>query len=250
MQKMSFWKILCIATLLSGCAGNTHIYKEKPLKELHDSAMKFMKEKRYIKAADLYDEVDRQHPYSDFATQAQLLSGFCAFKAGKYSRAIATLDVFIDLHPASPSIAYAYYLRAMAYYMDMMGLKRDQENAQLALQGFKEILKRFPTTEYAHDARIKIDFICEHLASHDMMVAKQYLLDKRYVSAWMSLSGFLTDWPRSTLTPEVLYRLIECQVALGMVAVSEKTIRVLQYNFPQSIWKSRACQLVRQAKSI
>ena len=89
-------------------------------------------------------------------------------------------------------------------------------------------MKRFPTSEYAHDARIKIDFICEHLASHDMMVAKQYLSDKRYVAAWMSLGRFLTDWPRSILTPEVLYRLIECQVALGMVSVAPKTLDVLR----------------------
>jgi len=250
MQKASFWKMLSVAIFLSGCSSRFQLPKEKPVKELYGSARRLMEEKRYVKAADMYDEVDRHYPYSDCATKAQLLAAFCAFKAGKYSRAISTLDVFIELHPASPSIDYAYYLRAMAYYMNMMGLQRDQENSKSALEAFKEILKRFPTTEYAHDARIKIDFVCEHLASHDMMVAKQYLEDKRYVAAWISLSSFLQDWPRSILTPEVMYRLVECQVGLGMVSVSDKTMAVLKYNFPESVWTARACQLIEKAKEV
>jgi outer membrane protein assembly factor BamD len=250
VKNKKFWKILCTAVLLSGCGSNNSVYVEKPVQDLYQSAMQLMKGRDYQKAADAFDEVDRQHPYSDCASKAQLLSGFCAFKAQKFPRAIATLDVFIDLHPGSASIAYAYYLRAMCYYTDMLGLTKDKENAQLALEAFREILRRFPTSEYAHDARIRQDFICEHLASHDMLVAKQYLFDQRYVAAWIRFGALLTAWPRSILIPEVLYRLVECQVALGMGAVSDKAVAMLRYNFPKSSWTNRAHTLIEKTKTL
>lgn len=241
------WTIVGAMALLPGCGSQSPVYTTKPAKDLYKIAMQYMAKKQYEKAADAFDEVDRQHPYSDCASKAQLLSGFCAYKAEKFPRAIATLDVFIDLHPASPSIAYAYYLRAMSYYTDLLGLTKDKETAQLALEAFKEILRRFPTSVYAHDAKIKQDFMCEHLASHDMLVAKQYLFDKRYVAAWIRFGSLIEDWPRSILMPEVLYRVIECQVALGMASCSDKTLCMLTYNFPKNPWTLRARALIQGA---
>jgi len=249
-NRAMYWYCVCVGLVLSGCGSHNPTYVEKPVKVLYATAMKLLAEKSYEKAADTFDELDRQHPYSDCAIKAQLFSGFCAFKAEKFARAILTLDVFIDLHPGSEFIAYAYYLRALSYYTDMLGLTKDKETAQLALEAFKEILRRFPKTEYAHDARIKQEFICEHLASHDMLVAKQHLLDKRYVAAWVRFSALIADWPRSVLMPEVLYRMIECHVALGMVGSCDKTYAMLKHNFPKNVWTHRARQLMAPAQVV
>ncbi len=248
MGKQRFLSMLIGMTFLSGCGQNGPTYVEKPPKTLYATAMKLMKAKAYEKAADAFDELDRQHPYSDCASKAQLLSGVCAFQAKQFSRAIATLDVFINLHPMSPSIDYAYYLRAMAYYKGILDLKRDGETAQLAMEAFKEVIARFPNTSYAKDARIRQGFVADYLTSRDMVLAKQYLTERRYVAAWISFAALAEAWPQTILMPEVLYRLVECQVALGMAAAVDKTLLVMQCKFPKNSWTHKACQLAGLAK--
>jgi len=241
--------MLCFGMVLSGCASKTPVYDEKPIKDLYQRAKELMEKKSYERAADAFDEVERQHPYSDSASQAQLLSAYCAFKAQKFPRAIASLDVFIDLHPGSASISYAYYLRALSYYNDMLGLTKDKQLAESALAAFKEVLRRFPTSEYAHDAKIKEEFISEHLACHSMLAAKSSLFDNRHVAAWIQFSRLMDRWPRSILMPEVLYRLIEAQLALGMMPAAHKTYAMLTYNFPKNVWTQRGDSLLKMIKS-
>lgn len=253
MDRKQFWNngfvVLCFGIILSGCSSKNPIYVESPLKEQYQKAKDLMAKKSYENAANAFDEVERQHPYADCTSQAQLLSAYCAFKAEKFPRAISTLDVFIELHPGSASIPYAYYLRALSYYKDMPGLTKDKQIAESALEAFKEVLRRFPTSEYAHDAKVKKEFISEHLACQDMFVAKGYLFDSRYVAAWIHFSRLMDRWPQSVLMPEVLYRLTEAQVALGMIPASVKTLAMLQYNFPKNVWTDRACALVKKVKS-
>ena len=253
VDNKQFWSngffMLCFGLVLSGCASKSPIYQEKPIKDLYQTAKGLMDKKSYEQAANAFDEVERQHPYSDCTSQAQLLSAYCAFKAQKFSRAIATLDVFIELHPGSASIPYAYYLRALSYYNDMLGLTKDKQLAESALEAFKEVLRRFPTSEYAHDAKIKQEFISEHLACHSMLVAKSSLFDQRHVAAWIQFSRLMEQWPRSILMPEVLYRLIEIQLALGMMPATDKTYAMLTYNFPKNVWTQRADQLIKMIKS-
>ena len=199
MDHNRFWnqgiRILGLGFFLSGCLSKSPVYVEKPVKDLYQSAKELMDKKSYEKAANAFEEVERQHPYADCTSQAQLLSAYCAFKAQKFPRAIAALDVFIEVNPGSASIPYAYYLRALSYYNDMLGLSKDKQSAQMALEAFKEVLRRFPTSEYAHDAKVKQDFISEHLACHDFLVAKGYLFCHRYVSAWISFAR-LMDWTK------------------------------------------------------
>jgi outer membrane protein assembly factor BamD len=253
VDNRQFWNngffMLCFGLLLSGCASKTPVYEEKAIKDLYQKAKELMDKKSYENAANAFDEVERQHPYSDRTSQAQLLSAYCAFKAQKFPRAIASLDVFIELHPGSASIPYAYYLRALSYYNDMLGLTKDKQLAESALAAFKEVLSRFPTSEYAHDAKIKEEFISEHLACHSMLVAKSSLFDQRHVAAWIQFSRLMEQWPRSILMPEVLYRLVEVQLALGMIPAAHKTYAMLRYNFPKNIWTQRADPLIKRMKS-
>lgn len=238
-MKKSFYNfavLFCALALFSGCEYEEKPYVEKPLSEIYNSAYGRMMAKLYEDAADEFDEVERQYPYSSWAAKAQLLSAYCAYKDQKFSRAIATLDVFIVLHPSSPYIEYAYYLRGMAYYTDILPVFRDREAADLALQAFHDVVRRFPNTEYAYDASLKIDFILEHLASQEMFIAKNYLKEREYIAAIRRFGGIVTTYPKSALIPEVLYRIVECQISLGLFKSAKKTLAVLGYNFAHSSW--------------
>ena len=243
---MKRFGILLVIALLSACTNQDNLYVEQPLKEIYSKANDAMTKENYEKAADLFDEVERQYPYSECASKAQLLSAYCAFKAQKFERAIASLDTFISLHPASPSIGYAYYLRALCYYTNLYPVLRDNENAYLASQALQEVIRRFPMTDYAQDARMKKDFISEHLASQDMSIAKNYLKERYYLAALKHFGDMVDKWPCSCLQPEVLYRIVECQYALGLQTGAQKTLRMLSHNFPKTEWESMAKALLSQ----
>ncbi len=240
--------LFCVGSIFSACEYEEKPYVEKPLSEIYTSAYGHMMNESYEDAADEFDEVERQYPYSSWAAKAQLLSAYCAYKDQKFSRAISTLDIFIVFHPSSPYIEYAYYLRGMAYYTDILPVFRDREAADLALQAFHEVVRRFPNTEYAYDASLKIDFVLEHLASQEMFIAKNYLKEKEYVAAIRRFGGIVTTYPKSTLIPEVLFRIVECQISLGLFKSAKRTLAVLGYNFPQSLWYDLGYKLFASVK--
>lgn len=243
-----FFAITILSFLLYGCSSQK-AYIDRPLKDLYKEGMTHMKNSSFEEAADSFDEVERQHPYSLWAAKAQILSAYCAFKAQKFPRAVATLDVFISLHPSSRYIGYAYYLRALSYYTDLCTPHRDRENADLALQAFKDVLRRFPDTDYAHDARLKIDFLNEHLATQDMIIGRYYLENRDYIAAFTHLGEFVKTYPKSALMPEALYRLLECHKALGLLSLGHKTFALLNYNFPNSKWRALSKDLMYTASS-
>ena len=238
-----FW--LCLAGILQGCGDTDRIYEQKPLTTLYKIAMKDMEEEEFEEAAQNFDEVERQYPYSSWAPHSQLMSAYCAFKAQKFPKAIATLETFLALHPASKDAAYGHYLRALSYYTDLLSPYRDAENAILALQGFKEICQRFPYTDYARDAELKIDFLQEHLASQTMIIIRDYLRRKQYIAAFDRIVYLIQEYPRSILIPEALYRLIECHIALGFPGLTYKTFALMKHNFPQDAWTVMAKDLLQ-----
>jgi outer membrane protein assembly factor BamD len=239
-------KIFLGTFFVANCGGSEMPYEEKPMSVLHKTADTLFKKQEYEKAADAFDEIDRQYPHDKSAAKAQLQSAYCAFKAQKFARAISTLDVFIELNPASPQLAYAYYLRALCYYIDISPVLRDKENAQLALQAFNEVIQCFPGTEYAQDARFKRDFVIQHLACQDMCVAKEYLQNKEFIAALIRFNRMVTEYPTSVLMPEVLYRIAECQILLGLFQSAPKTLSMLEYNFPKTLWYQKAYQLLQK----
>lgn len=199
----------------------------------------------YEQAWKMFDEVERQYPYSEWAAKAQLMSAYASFCGQKFEKALATLDLFITLHPANPSIAYAYYLRAMCYYTDILYVRYDKTNAELALQAFEDVLRRFPDTLYAEDARFKRDFIREHLASQSMLIARYYLGRKNYIAALKRFSHILEAHRGSILIPEVLYRITECHLLLGFPEGAKRAASILGHNFPASPWYKKAFNLMK-----
>ena len=169
-----FGRIAAAALLglgLIACSSDDRpVYVEKPVDELYNGAMNALEAGEYEEAARLFDEVERQHPYSEWASKAQLMAAYAYYQENSYDEAINALDRFIELHPGSPDVSYAYYLKAICYYEQIVDVGRDQTNTTSALQSLEELVRRFPDSKYARDATLKIDLALDHLAGKHMTV--------------------------------------------------------------------------------
>lgn len=237
--------LFLMAAILSGCEDGEKPYIERPVHTLFEEGYKNFQDERYKDAADSFDEIERQHPYCAWAGKAQLMSAYSSYKEQKFLRAIGTLDVFIAIHPSHPMIDYAYYLRALCCYTDMQSITYDKSNAEDALKAFDAVVKRFPSSDYAQDSRFKIKFIKEYLASHEMETARLFLNRRDYLPAQMRFSGIVKEYPESIFVEEALYRMVECQLAMGFRNGAKKAARMLSHNFPRGEWYKRAYNLLK-----
>lgn len=232
--------------LLIGACGTTEDapYVERPVNELYNQAMDDLEAGDNKKAARLFDEVERQHPYSSWATKAQLLAAYAHYRANEYDEAVSALDRYIELHPASPDVPYAYYLKGLSYYERISDIHRDQEMSEQARRVFEELVNRYPDSEYARDARLKIDLCDDHLAGKEMVVGRYYLQRGYYLAAINRFKTVIDKFQTTTHVPEALLRLTESYTALGIDDEARKSAAVLGYNFPQTEWYEDAYALV------
>ncbi len=237
---------LAAAFVLSGCAGDDKKddYVEKPIATLYDNAMGMMAEKEYKSAAKAFEEVERQHPYSTWAVKAQLMAAYAYYQAGKFDDAIVAADRFIELYPANADVSYAYYLRALCYYEQISDVARDQKMTLLARDSLGEVVKRFPESEYARDARLKIDLTNDHLAGKEMEIGRYYLKRGFWLSAINRFQNVAEKYQTTTHAPEALYRLTETYIRIGLTEEAKKSAAVLGYNYPGSDWYVMAYRLV------
>ncbi|MDA0702420.1 MAG: outer membrane protein assembly factor BamD [Proteobacteria bacterium] len=219
-------------------------YVEGSVESLYNEGMDLLLQERQKEAADMFAEVERQHPYSVWATKSQIMAGYAYYQASEYDDAINSLDRFISLHPGNRDTAYAYYLRALSYYEQISDVKRDQRITELALNAFEEVVRRFPHTKYASDAAEKIDLTRDHLAGKEMDIGRYYLRQQQYLAAINRFRTVIEQFQTSTHTPEALHRLVESYMALGLTGEAQRTAAVLGYNFPESPWYADSYQLV------
>ncbi|MBL8658360.1 MAG: outer membrane protein assembly factor BamD [Rhodospirillales bacterium] len=219
-------------------------YVERPVEELYGQATAAMSDGDYKKAAKLYDEVERQHPYSPWATHAQIQAAYAYYEANEYDDAIAALDRFIDLHPADKDVAYAYYLKGLSYYERISDAARDQKMTEDAKRVFQELINRYPESAYARDAKVKIDLANDHLSGREMVVGRYYLRRGYYVAAINRFRTVLQKYQTTTHVPEALLRLTEAYTALGLTDEARKAAAILGYNYPGSDWYADAYALV------
>ena len=228
---------LALPLALSACGGDEEPeYVERPPEELYSDAFDAMQAEEYVTAARLFDEVERQHPYSSWATQAQLMAAYAYYQQNAYDDAIIALDRFIELHPSHRNVAYAYYLKGLSYYEQISDVERDQRNTQLALDALVEVVRRFPNTDYARDASLKIDLTRDHLAGKEMEIGRYYEDRKQYLAAINRFRRVIEQYQTTTHVPEALHRLTECYLALGIKDEAQTAAAVLGYNFPGSEW--------------
>jgi len=239
---------LSAAVALSGCAKNQGkkdtAYVARDVETLYLAARDTLERKQYKLAAAQFDEVERQHPYSVWARRAQLMSAFSYYVAGEYGEAIGSAQRFLSLHPGSREAPYAYYMIAVSYYEQISGVQRDQRITQQALDALGELIRRYPNSDYAADARLKVDLARDHLAGKEMEIGRFYQHQGLYLAA---ISRFRTEVDRydtTSHTPEALHRLVECYLALGLPEEAKKAAAVLGNNYPGSKWYERSYELL------
>ncbi|WP_119459097.1 outer membrane protein assembly factor BamD [Rhodospirillaceae bacterium SYSU D60014] len=236
------------ALLLTACGSTDEDeYVERPPEALYNDAYDAMLDENYDRAAQLFDEVERQHPYSSWATQAQLMAAYSYYQRNKYDDAIIALDRFIELHPGHEDVAYAYYLKALSYYEQITDVERDQRTTKLAFDAFGEVIRRFPNTDYARDATLKIDLARDHLAGKEMEIGRYYQNRGYHLAAINRYRRVLELYQTTTHVPEALHRLTECYLALGVPDEAQAAAAVLGYNFPGSEWYQDSYALLTDA---
>lgn len=230
---------------LAACGGDkTQAYIEKPVDDLYNKAMDALVEENYTIAARTFDEVETQHPYSVWATKSQLMQIYALFQDGKYNDAVIAADRFIQLHPGNREVGYAYYLKAICYYMQIVDVGRDQKLTELALKALDDVVRRFPDSKYARDARLKLDFTRDHLAGKEMEIGRYYLKRREYLAAMNRFKRVINNYQTTTHVPEALERLVEVNLALGLTKEAKENAAVLGYNYPGSHWYRDAYALV------
>ena len=239
--------ILCLTAMLLGACSSDKgkdEYVEGSVDELYNKAMDELLAERYKQAAKLFDEVDRQHPYSIWSTRAQIMSAYANYKNEKFDDAIIGLDRYIQLHPNDRDITYAYYLKGMAYYDQIKDVKRDQTSAREALKTFVEMNKRFPNSRYERDVTRKIDLINDHLAGKEMDIGRFYLRRGQQLAAIGRFRTVVDRYQTTSQVPEALLRLAEAYTELGVMDEAKKVTAVLGYNYPASEWYTDSYELV------
>ncbi len=223
--------------LLAGCAGTDEDeYVERPVESLYNEAVDALEARDYPVAAALFDEVERQHPYSTWATKAQLMAAYSYYQRNDYDDAVVALDRFMQLHPSNSDVPYAYYLKGLSYYERISDVSRDQKMTERALKTFNQLITRYPESKYARAAKIKIDLTHDHLAGKEMDIGRYYLRQAHYLAAINRFKAVIENYQTTTHVPEALHRLTEAYRALGVDEEARKTAAVLGHNVPGSEW--------------
>jgi len=239
---------LAAALAVSGCASKkkhaTLAYEERPVEVLYNVGADRLDKHRWTEAADYFREVERQHPYSEWSRRAILMTAYAHYQANSYSEAIADSERFISLYPGNPSTVYAYYLKSICYFEQIVDVGRDQaftENAQAAL---REVIKRYPDSEYAADARLKMDMVADQLAGKEMTIGRYYLRNGDTIAAIGRFRTVVDRYQTTSHTPEALYRLVEAYLTVGLRDEAVRNGAVLGYNYPGDIWYRDAFNLL------
>jgi len=244
------WLVLvALAGTLGACSSNSNRDRKFVATEvglLYNLAKDRLEIGRYSDAAALFDEVERQHPYSTWSRRSQLMSAFSYYQANKYDDAVLTAERFLALHPGNKDAAYAYYLIAICHYEQIIDIERDQKKTEQALAALTEVVRRFPDSVYAEDARLKIDMTRDHLAGKEMEVGRFYQKQGYHLAAITRFRIVLDRFEDTNHTPEALHRLTESYLALGLRDEARKAAAVLGYNFPDSKWYKYAYNLMQK----
>jgi outer membrane protein assembly factor BamD len=219
---------------------------DDPADKLYNEALFLLNQKRdYKAAAKRFEEVDRQHPYSEWARKALLMSAFAHYENRDYEDCISTAKRYVTLHPGSPDAAYAQYLIASSYYDQIPDVTRDQGRTEKAMQALEEVMRKFPSTEYAASAKKKLEVARDQLAGKEMDVGRYYLNKKEFAGAINRFKVVVTRYQTTRHVEEALTRLTEVYMAMGIAEEAQTAAAVLGHNFPDSRWYKDAYNLVK-----
>ena len=235
---------------LTACAGKgpkEHlVYEERPVELLYQTGMQKLDEKSWSDAVTYFEEVQRQHPYSEWSRRAIVMTIYAQYQADHYVEATAASDQFIKLYPGSELTPYAYYMKAICAFEQIVDVGRDQGYTDSAKALLTDVVRRYPDSEYAKDARIKLDMVQDHLAGKEMDVGRWYLNDNQPLAAIGRFKTVASDYQTTSHTPEALYRLVEANEMMGLHDEATRDAAVLGYNYPGDRWYGAAYKLLTE----
>jgi outer membrane protein assembly factor BamD len=242
-----------VLMLLGGCSMWNSMFGDKdpvlpdePADRLYNEGVYLMNEKKSFKdSAKKFEEVDRQHPYSEWARKSLIMSAYAYYEAGAYDDSVNAAKRYITLHPGSQDAAYAQYLIGASYFDQIPDVTRDQTRTERAISALEEVTRKFPNTEYADSARKKIEVARDQLAAKEMNTGRYWMERKNYIGAINRFKVVVTQYQRTRHVEEALARLTECYMTLGIVMEAQTAAAVLGHNFPDSTWYKDSYRLVK-----
>ena len=235
----------CAAPGARGSRADTQ-YVASDVNTLYNAAKQKLDARQYNTAAALFDEVERQHPYSVWARRAQLMSAFSYYLAQDHTKSIDSARRFLAIHPGNKDAPYATYLIALNYYEQIEDVNRDQSITKQALDALGEVIRRYPETRYASDSRLKVDLVRDHLAGKEMEIGRFYQRRHEWLASVARFRNVIDEYQTTTHTPEALMRLTESYLALGIPEEARKAAAVLGANYPGSKWYERSYNLIQR----
>jgi outer membrane protein assembly factor BamD len=235
-----------VALSLAACASDreraAQQFREEPVADLYNRGAQLLDQRRWAEASTAFEEVERQHPYSQWARRAVLMTAYAKYQSNQYDAAVEAAQRFITLHPGNESAPYAYYLVAVCHFEQILDVGRDQATTQAALSALQEVVRRYPESDYARDARLKIDMTYDQLAGKEMEIGRFYLNQGQTLAAMNRFRRVVEDenYQRTSHVPEALHRLVESYLTVGMVEEAQRSAAVLGHNFPGSQWYERS----------
>jgi outer membrane protein assembly factor BamD len=245
--------ILFGALALAGCAHkgpklgkDSNRYVARDVDTLYNAAYDRLEQQNYAQAAALFDEVERQHPYSVWARRAELMSAYAYYLAHSYPESIQSAQRFLSIHPGNKDAPYASYLVAVDYYEQISDVQRDQKITKQALDAMGELIRRYPTSVYATDARLKVDLINDHLAGKEMAIGRFYQRRGDWLASVIRFRIVIDQYQTTSHTPEALMRLTESYLEMGVLDEARRSAAVLGNNYPGTDWYKHAFELIQK----
>ena len=240
--------ILSYCLLLASCATAPEGELTGTVADLYNKGMSEMKAGKHRDATHTFDELNRQYPYSGWATRAEMMTAYAQLQNEDFDEAIVTAEHFIKYHPGHKDLAYMYYLKGLANYNRIRDVMRDQGYTREALAAFEEVANRFPDSLYSRDAKLKITLCKDHLAGKEMQVGRYYQTQKQYLASINRFNEVVNIYQTSSQTPEALYRLTESYLALGLNDEAKRSAAILGHNYGGSDWYAKAYSLLTAKK--
>lgn len=202
------------------------------------------------RAAKMFDEIERLYPYSDLAKRAMLLSAFASYEAADYDDAVTSAQRYVGFYPTDDRTDYARYLVAQSYYEQIVDVGRDQGVTEEALKSLRELIARHPKSDYVDDARLKLDTTLDQLAGKEMSIGRYYLKRSDYLAAINRFQTVVKQYETTSHVQEALHRLVEANLALGLVDEAKSAGAVLGHNYPGSEWYSSSYAMLTDSGAV
>ncbi len=237
-----FITLIILLSFISACASKPKV--EAP--QSYEEAMRNLKIGNYGKAAEMFEKLEDSQPFTEDATNGLIMASYSYYKAKHYEDSIRVIDYFIQSNPINENIPYMYYLKGLNYFDRVSSMSKARDLTENADSTFKDLIYRFPNTEYAIDASNKLKKTETYLSGNEMSIANYYFKRKNYIGAINHYTKVIQDFPKSDFVPEALYRLVEINTILGLKFEAVQYYKILSEDYKDSRWTRYSTNIIKR----